>query len=114
MIFVTKVYPKLMFYIPSREAPFQFDRGVFNTEDAENKEQQAELDKVLSKLANNPGMTGVQAIEDTRSPFQCDECGKGFASQAALFGHKPVHKTAAQIEKEALQEGQTVPSNVST
>lgn len=27
------------------------------------------------------------------SPFQCLECGKGFASKSGLYGHRQVHST---------------------
>lgn len=113
MIFVTKVYPKLMFYSTFRPEPYYFDRGVFDTADFSGKEQ-TELEKVLNALSDNPGITGVQVIEDTKSPNTCDFCGKGFKSQAALFGHRAAHKSQAKIEEEALREGSTVPNTANT
>ena len=109
MIFVTKAYPKLMFYIPSRPEPFYFDRGVFDTSEYSGREQ-TELEQVLTKLSDNPGFTGVMVIEDSKSPHVCETCGKGFQSQAALYGHLGTHKTQAKIEEEALREGSTVPN----
>ena len=113
MVFVTKVYANLTFYIPSKEEYFQFKHGVFDTEDVDDSRERSEVEKVLSKLAANPGFTGVQLIEETKMPFNCDVCGKGFPNQNAKFGHQGrAHKSETDINAEALQEGQTLPGNV--
>lgn len=113
MIFVTKVYPNLNFYVPSTEVPLKFAHGVFDTEDVEDARERKEAEQVLTKLSANPGITGVQMFEEAKLPFTCDVCGKGFPNQNAKNGHQGrAHKTDSDIQKEALQEGGTLPGNV--
>lgn len=113
MIFVTKAYPKLAFYTPSRPEPFRFDRGIFDTDaESSNEAERRDLEKTLIKLSENPGVTGVQILEDSKNPNRCEDCGAAFKTQAALYGHLGSHKTAKQISEEALREGGTVPGNV--
>lgn len=127
-IFINKSYPFLGFYTQLPVDPkvdtngnvvregnsgrkYRFAGGIFDIEDQVkalglDDDEKAALEKALTRLEADP-KSGVVSEEVALSgkTWDCDFCKKPHKTQAALFGHLSVHKSAAAIADESVAEG---------
>lgn len=111
--YITKRYPTFGFRTPMG-IRYRFSVGIFDTEQILDESMRKDAEVALERLANDPlsdsGVMKEEVLVKTSKFFECPECHKQFGSDAAVVGHRRIHKTTEKIEAETRAIGNS-PTN---